>query len=71
MDSLAQVGVFAAETFIIVFGILLIILVIALLTAKAQLKPELEIELLHKKFKDLASLLKSQVLSKTELKKEL
>jgi len=71
MDSLSQIGVFAAETFIIVFSILLIIMVIALLTAKAQLKPELEVELLHQKFKDLAGLLKAEVLSKSELKKEM
>lgn len=68
MDALQSIGIFAAQTFLILFAILAVILVIALLAAKAGNKPQIEIEILNKKYKDFRNLLKSETLSKTERK---
>lgn len=74
MDALQEIGIFAAQTFLILFAILAVIVVIALIASKAGHKNELQIELLHKKYKGFRNLLKSQTLTKSErkhLKKQL
>lgn len=68
MEILAQFGLFAAQTAVIVLAIAAIIILIAILAAKAQDKPEIEIELLHKKYKLFAKILKSATLNKDEQK---
>lgn len=68
MDALQSIGVFAAQTFLILFAILIVILVIALLAAKAGNKSELEVELLHKRYKNFRHLLKAHTLNKFERK---
>ncbi|MDG0816378.1 protease SohB [Bdellovibrio svalbardensis] len=75
MDALQSIGVFAAQTFLILFAIIAVILVIAMVAAKAAgHKNEIEVELLHKKYKNFQNLLKAHTMSKTErkdLKKQL
>src|SRR5438309_2706658 len=69
MDALQSIGVFAAQTFLILFAIIAVILVIAMVAAKAAgQKNEIEIELLHKKYKNFQNLLKAHTMSKTERK---
>jgi serine protease SohB len=68
MDALQSIGIFAAQTFLILFAILAVIFVIALLAAKAGHKPEVEVELLHKKYKNFRNLLKAHTLNKSERK---
>ncbi|MGZ3769597.1 MAG: protease SohB [Bdellovibrio sp.] len=68
MDALQTIGIFAAETFLILFAILAVIIVIALIASRASHKNEIEIELLHKKYKHIRNLLKSQTLTKSERK---
>jgi serine protease SohB len=65
-----EVLIFGAKTLIIVVAIAALLLLIALLVAKANQKSELEIEPLHKKFKDMAFFLKSFTASKEEMKAE-
>ncbi|MBV2168644.1 MAG: protease SohB [Bdellovibrio sp.] len=69
MDALQSIGVFAAQTFLILFAILAVIIVIAIIASKASgHKDEIQVELIHKKYKNFRNLLKSQTLSKTERK---
>ena len=68
MSAFESIGVFAAETFLIVFAIVVIGLFIALLAAKASHKSEIQIEVLNKKYKHIRNALKSEVLSKAERK---
>lgn len=68
MEALQQFGVFTAQTLVIVLAISAVLILIAVLAAKAQDKPELEIELLHKKYKHFAKLLKAATLNKDEQK---
>ncbi|MNK07832.1 putative protease SohB [compost metagenome] len=70
MEALETIGIFAAQTFLILFAIIAVIVVIAMVAAKAQHKSEIEIELLHKKYKRFGALLKAQTLSKNERKEE-
>lgn len=70
MEILEQFGLFAAQTLVIVLAIASIIILIAVLAAKAQDKPEIEIELLHKKYKLFAKILKTATLNKEEQKEE-
>jgi serine protease SohB len=70
MEVLQQFGLFTAQTVIIVLAIASVLVLIALLAAKAQDKPEIEIELLHKKYKIFAKILKSATLNKDEQKEE-
>lgn len=70
MGPLEALGVFAAEVFLILFAVVVVIILIAVLAARSQIKSEINVELLHKKYKRLARLLKAQTLSKAELKKE-
>lgn len=75
MDAMQSIGIFAAQTFLILFAILAVIIVIAILASKAAgNKSEIEIELVHKKYKSFKTLLKSHTLTKNErkdLKKQL
>lgn len=68
MEFLEHFGLFTAQAFVIVLAISAIIILIAVLAAKAQDKPEIEIELLHKKYKLFAKILKSATLNKDEQK---
>lgn len=68
MEVLEQFGLFTAQTAVIVLGIAAIIILIAVVAAKSQDKPEIEIELLHKKYKLFAKILKAASLNKDELK---
>lgn len=70
MTILENLGLFAAQTFLILFAIVAIILVIALVAAKAKQKNEISIELLHNKYKDFEALLKVYTSDKDELKSE-
>lgn len=70
METLLQIGTFAAETAVIVIAIGLILMLIAVLAARAQHHPEIEIELLHKKYKGLGQAVKSATSDKDERKAE-
>lgn len=65
-----EVLIFFLKALIIVISIGAVILLIAMVAAKAQHKNELEVEPLHKKFQDLNFFLKSFILSKEEMKAE-
>ncbi|WII71558.1 protease SohB [Bdellovibrio sp. 22V] len=69
MDALQNIGIFAAQTFIILFAILAVIIVIALIASRAAgPKTEIQVELLHKRYKEFRNLLKSQTMTKNERK---
>lgn len=68
MDALQDIGVFAAQTFLILFAILAVIIVIALIASKAGTKSEIQVELLHKKYKNFKHLLKAHTVTKSERK---
>ena len=68
MDALQSIGIFAAQTFLILFAIIAVIVVIALFAAKAGHKPEVQIELVHKKYKRFRNTLRAQTLTKSERK---
>lgn len=68
MEALQSIGIFAAEVFLIFIAIVGVIVVIATVAAKAGNKPELEIELIHKKYKRFRNQLKAQTLTKAEKK---
>ncbi|HWU42945.1 MAG TPA: protease SohB [Bdellovibrio sp.] len=69
MDALQSIGVFAAQTFLILAAIIIVILVIALIASRAAgQKSEIEVELIHKKYKNFANLLKAHTLNKNERK---
>ena len=65
-----EVGIFAAKAAIIVLGISCVLIIIAVIAFRSGHKSELEIEPLHKKYKDLAFFLKSITGSKAEVKEE-
>lgn len=68
MDALQSIGIFAAQTFLILFAILAVIITIAMVASKAGDKSEIQVELLHKKYKSFKNLLKSQTSTKSERK---
>lgn len=68
MEALLVIGIFAAKTLILVTAVVAIILVIAMLAAKAGNKPELEIEHLDKKIKDFKLDLQATSMNKAERK---
>lgn len=68
MDAMQNIGVFAAQTLLILFAIIAVILVIAMVASKAGHKSEIQVELLHKKYKNFRHLLKSHTLTKSERK---
>ena len=65
-----EVLIFALKALVVVIGFASIIILIAVVAARASQKSELEIEPLHKKHKDWADFLKSLTASKEELKEE-
>lgn len=65
-----EVGIFALKALIIILGVGSLIILVAVLAARASHKPELEVEPLHKKFEDIQFFLKSFTASKDELKEE-
>lgn len=68
MDSLAQIGVFAAEAFTIFIVLALLIILVALMATKASHKNEIEITRLDEKFKKTKSYLNNFLMSKEDLK---
>jgi serine protease SohB len=70
LGAWSQIGVFAAEAFLIVIAIAFIAILIAVLSSKANHKSELEITPLHEKFKHYAQGLQEHILEKDELKAE-
>jgi serine protease SohB len=67
---LMEILIFGSKTLILVLAIAAVLLLIAMLVAKASQKSELEIEPLHKKYKDMAFFFKSFTGSKDEVKAE-
>lgn len=67
---LMEILIFGSKTLILVLAIAAVLLLIAMLVAKANQKSELEIEPLHKKYKDMAFFFKSFTGSKDEVKAE-
>ena len=65
-----EVLIFALKALVIVVSLAALIMLIATLAARASQKSELEVEPLHKKYKDLAFFLKSFTSSKDEMKEE-
>lgn len=63
-----EILIFAAKLFIVVLAIGSLLILIALLAAKAQQKPELEIENLNNKFKNFSRFIRLNTLSEKELK---
>ncbi|MFS4460082.1 protease SohB [Bdellovibrio sp. HCB2-146] len=68
MDALQSIGIFAAQTFLILFAILAVIIVIALIAARASHKSEVQVELIHKKYKRFRNQLRAETLTKNERK---
>lgn len=66
--NLMEILIFAAKILIVVLGISSVLVVIAFLAAKAQQKPELEIENLNQRFKNFSQFIKLSSLSDKELK---
>jgi serine protease SohB len=65
-----EVGIFAAKACIIFFAIAGLIIVVAVIAARAKHRPELSVEPLHKNLKELSFFLKSFTLDKEEMKQE-
>jgi serine protease SohB len=65
-----EVGIFVLKAFTIVICFGALIVLIAVIAARAKDKPELEVEPLHTKFEDIQFFLKSFTLEKDELKAE-
>lgn len=65
-----EIAIFAAKALLILLSLGSLIVLIAVLVARASQKSELEVEPLHKKYKDLGSFLRSFTATKQELKDE-
>ena len=70
MEMLQNIGIFFAETFIIVLAIIAVLITIATLALKGKHKNTCEIELLHEKYEDQVQALKESFLTSGEIKKE-
>ncbi|OFZ29663.1 MAG: protease SohB [Bdellovibrionales bacterium RIFCSPHIGHO2_01_FULL_40_29] len=70
MEMLETIGIFFAQTFIIVLAIIAILLTLASLALKNRHKDSFEIELLHERFEDQTQALKESFLTDQEIKKE-
>ncbi len=70
MEMLQSIGIFFAQTFIIVAAIVAVILTIAAVALKSKNQKSFEIELIHEKYEDQTQALKQSLLSDSELKKE-
>lgn len=67
---MSEVMIFASKALIIFLVFAALVVLIAVLSAKAQAKPELEVKALHKRLKEVEALLKSLVFNKKEKKEE-
>jgi serine protease SohB len=67
---MVEVGIFAAKALIILLGLGSLIILIGMVVVKANHKSELEVEPLHRKFKDTGYFLKSFTATKEDLKAE-
>ncbi len=70
MEMLQTIGIFFAQTFIIVAAIIAILITIASLALKSKSKGTFEIDLLHEKYEDQTQALKEAFLTDSEIKKE-
>lgn len=70
MEILQNILTFFSQTLIIVLAIVIVLVTIASLIAKAKAHKSFDIELLHEKYKDQTQALKSVVLNSAELKLE-
>ena len=70
MEMLETIGIFFAQTFIIVLAIIAVLIAIASLALKSKSKNSFEIELLHEKYEDQSQALKEAFLTDSEIKKE-
>ncbi|MEK6773917.1 MAG: protease SohB [Bdellovibrionota bacterium] len=70
MEFWSELGLFAAKTGLIVFAFATLIILGALLAAKAKQKPELEVDHLNEKYKHTQILLKGMTSTKEALKSE-
>src|SRR3989338_2409395 len=68
MEMLETIGIFFAQTFIIVLAIIAILLTLASLALKNRHKDSFEIELLHERFEDQTQALKESFLTDQEIK---
>lgn len=71
MEALQHLGIFTAQTLVIVLAIAAILVLIAVLAAKSHEKPEIEVEILNKKFKLYDKVLRAATAGKGELKEQL
>ncbi len=69
MDSLIQIGVFFAQTLIVVLGIIAVLMTIAALSLRAKSEKSPEITKLNDKYKDQKDSLLEVLLSEDDLKK--
>ncbi len=70
MEMLETIGIFFAQTFIIVVAIIAVLITIASLALKNKNKGAFEIDLLHEKYEDQTQALKEAFLTDAEIKKE-
>lgn len=68
VDFISHLGLFTSKAFVIFFTLAGLILVIALVASKSQMKPDLEFKDLNEKFDELKHQLQNFLLSKQELK---
>ncbi|HPI41115.1 MAG TPA: protease SohB, partial [Pseudobdellovibrionaceae bacterium] len=68
MEPFAEVLVFVGKGFSVLLFALILIITIAILIAKNQLKPQVEVEILNHKHKELMSFIRSLILKKKDLK---
>ncbi len=69
MDILFDLLRFAGSTLIIVVGIIAVMIVLFILIARANIRPELEITAINKSWKEAKNFLQAQILGKAELKR--
>lgn len=70
MEMIETIGIFFAQTFIIVLAIIAVLITIASLALKSKNRNLFEIELLHERFEDQTQSLKEAFLTNSEIKKE-
>lgn len=70
MEMIQTIGIFFAQTFIIVLAIIAVLITIASLALKNKNRNLFEIELLHERFEDQTQALKEAFLTSSEIKKE-
>lgn len=70
MEMLQTIGIFFAQTFIIVLAIIAVLVAITALALKSKNQKSFDIELLDERYEDQSQALKQALLSTAELKKE-